>query len=224
MPKRTTVRFYSRQIPPLSPYAVRAMTDRPLLPLLGDEPRERSDAARNRELLLSAARELVEQCGYDAVTMDAVAARAGVGKGTVFRRFDSREGLMGALLNASESAWQESVMRGDPPLGPGADPMDRLLAFGRSRLDITLQHADLIRNAGFGGANRSFAAYSFAATHVRYLLGELGVRGDVALLAVALLAPLELPILDQQVRLEQIDVDRIHAGWADLAYRITRPA
>ena len=223
MPKRTTVRFYSRQIPPLSPYAVRAMTDRPLLPLLEDEPRERSDAARNRELLLSAARELVEQCGYDAVTMDAVAARAGVGKGTVFRRFDSREGLMGALLNASESAWQESVMRGDPPLGPGADPMDRLLAFGRSRLDITLQHADLIRNAGFGGANRSFAAYSFAATHVRYLLGELGVRGDVALLAVALLAPLELPILDQQVRLEQIDVDRIHAGWADLAYRITRP-
>ncbi len=200
------------------------MTDHPLLPLLGDEPRERSDAARNRELLLSAARELVEQCGYDAVTMDAVAARAGVGKGTVFRRFDSREGLMGALLNASESAWQESVMRGDPPLGPGADPMDRLLAFGRSRLDITLEHADLIRNAGFGGAHRSFAAYSFAATHVRYLLGQLGVRGDVALLAVALLAPLELPILDQQVRLEQIDVDRIHAGWADLAYRITRPA
>ena len=153
--------------------------------------------------------------------MDAVAAKAGVGKGTVFRRFDSREGLMGALLNVSESAWQASVMCGEPPLGPGAEPMDRLLAFGRSRLDITLQHADLIRNAGFGGANRSYAAYSFAATHVRHLLGELGVRGDIALLAVALLAPLELPILDQQVRIERIDVDRIHAGWADLAHRIT---
>lgn len=193
-----------------------------LLPLLGDPPPERSDAARNRESLLCAARELVVEQGYDAVTMDAVAARAGVGKGTVFRRFESRAGLMGALLNASESAWQESVMRGEPPLGPGAEPMDRLLAFGRSRLDIVLEHADLIRNAGFTGANRSFAAYSFAATHVRYLLGELQVRGDIALLAVALLAPLELPILDQQVRLERIDLDRIHAGWADLAYRITR--
>jgi AcrR family transcriptional regulator len=199
------------------------MTERQFLPLLGDEPRERSDAARNREALLRAARELVDECGYDAVTMDAVAAKAGVGKGTVFRRFESREGLMGALLNASESQWQDSVMRGDPPLGPGAEPMDRLLAFGRSRLDVTLEHADLIRNAGFGGANRSFAAYSFAATHVRYLLGELGVRGDIALLAVALMAPLELPILDQQVRIERIDVERIHAGWADLAHRITRP-
>jgi AcrR family transcriptional regulator len=215
------VRLYSGGLDGFSFYAEPAMTEHPLLPLLGDPPRERSDAARNREALLVAAQEIATTCGYDAVTMDAVAARAGVGKGTVFRRFQSREGLMGALLDASESAWQDSVMRGEPPLGPGAPPMDRLLAFGRSRLEIVLQHADLIRNAGFGGATRSFAAYSFAATHVRYLLGELGVRGDVALLAVALLAPLELPILDQQVRLEQIDVDRIHAGWADLAYRIT---
>lgn len=197
------------------------MTERPLLPLLGDPPPERSDAARNREALLRAAWELVEERGYDAVTMDAVAAKAGVGKGTVFRRFDSREGLMGALLNASESAWQASVMSGEPPLGPGAPPMDRLLAFGRSRLEVTLQHADLIRNAGFGGANRSFAAYSFAATHVRHLLNELGVGGDIPLLAVALMAPLELPILDQQIRIEQIDLERIHAGWADLAYRVT---
>jgi AcrR family transcriptional regulator len=197
------------------------MTDRPLLPLLGEPPRERSDAARNREALLRAAQEIAETCGYDAVTMDAVAARAGVGKGTVFRRFESREGLMGALLNASETEWQATVMSGPPPLGPGAPPMDRLLAFGRSRLDIVLQHADLIRNAGFSGANRSYAAYSFAATHVRYLLGELGVRGDIALLAVALMAPLELPILDQQVRIEHIDVDRIYAGWVDLAHRIT---
>lgn len=197
------------------------MTDRPLLPLLGDPPAERSDAARNREALLLAAQEIAETCGYDAVTMDAVAARAGVGKGTVFRRFDSRQGLMGALLNASEIAWQASVMGGDPPLGPGAEPMERLLAFGRSRLDLVLKHSDLIRNAGFDGANRSYAAYSFAATHVRYLLGELGVRGDIALLAVALMAPLELPILDQQVRIEGLDLDRVYAGWVDLAHRVT---
>ncbi|MGZ4448106.1 MAG: TetR/AcrR family transcriptional regulator [Nocardioides sp.] len=190
-----------------------------LLPLLDTPPAERADAARNREALLLAATRLVEHCGVDAVTMDAVAHEAGVGKGTVFRRFESREGLMAALLNFSETEWQAAVMSGPPPLGPGAEPWDRLLAFGRSRLETTIGHADLIRHAGRAGA-RSFAAYSFVAMHVRYLLGQLGVTGDLPLLATALMAPLEAPILDQQVRIEGIDVDRVYAGWVDLARRI----
>jgi AcrR family transcriptional regulator len=196
------------------------MSERPLLPLLGEPPPERRDAARNREALLVAAKQQIESCGIDGVTMDAVAARAGVGKGTVFRRFGSREGLMAALLNFSETEWQAAVIFGPPPLGPGAPPMDRLLAFGRSRLEATLQFADLIRAAGREGA-RSYAAYSFVATHVRYLMGELGVRGDIALLATALLAPFEVPILDQQVTIEGMDVDRIYEAWVDLAHRIT---
>lgn len=48
------------------------------------------DALRNRALLLDAARRLVAERGADAVTMDDVAAAAGVGKGTLFRRFGSR--------------------------------------------------------------------------------------------------------------------------------------
>jgi hypothetical protein len=111
------------------------------------------------------------------------------------------------------------VLSGPPPLGPGAPPFDRLLAFGRSRLEITLRHVDLIRHAGRAGT-RSYAAYSFAAMHARYLLGELRVGGDLPLLATALMAPLEAPILDQQVRIEGLDVDRVYAGWVDLARRI----
>lgn len=193
-------------------------TRRPL-PMLDAPPPERRDAARNREALLAAAQQLVDHCGVQAVTMEAVAAAAGVGKGTVFRRFESREGLMAALLNRSEATWQAEVMSGPPPLGPDAEPWDRLVAFGRSRLGVTLRHADLIRAAGRAGT-RSFAAYSFAATHVRYLLSRLGVTGDLPLLATALLAPLEIPILDQQVTIEGIELDRIHAGWVDLARRI----
>jgi AcrR family transcriptional regulator len=196
------------------------MSEGRLLPLLGDAAPERRDAARNREALLLAAQALVDQCGIDGVTMDAVAARAGVGKGTVFRRFGSREGLMAALLNFSETEWQASVISGPPPLGPGAPAMERLLAFGRSRLELNLRLADLIRAAGRAGS-RSYAAYSFVAMHTRHLMGELGVRGDIALLATALLAPLEVPILEQQVRIEGIDVDRIYGGWVDLAHRIT---
>lgn len=190
------------------------------LPLLGEPPVERSDAARNREALLAAAQELVrEQCGVQGVTMDAVAARAGVGKGTVYRRFESREGLMAALLNRSETDWQAAVMSGPPPLGPGAPPLERLLAFGHSRMEINLLHGDLIEAAGHAGA-RAFAAVSFAAMHVRYLLGELGVRGDVAYLATALLAPLESVILEQQTRTEHISPDRLRRGWDDLVRRV----
>jgi hypothetical protein len=112
------------------------------------------------------------------------------------------------------------VISGPPPLGPGAPPMERLLAFGRSRFETSLQFADLIRAAGAAGS-RSYAAYSFVAMHTRHLMAELGVRGDVALLSTALLAPLELPILDQQVRIEGIDVERIYHAWVDLAHRIT---
>jgi len=195
------------------------MSEHRLLPLVDTPTPERRDAARNREALLRAAQDLVERCGADAVTMDAVAAAAGVGKGTVFRRFHSREGLMAALLDHSETEWQAAVMSGPPPLGPGAEPWERLMAFGRSRVETTLLHADLIRQAGRAGT-RSFAAYSFAAMHVRYLLSQLRVTGDLPLLATALMAPLEAPVLDQQVRIEGIDQERLEAGWVDLARRI----
>jgi AcrR family transcriptional regulator len=192
-----------------------------LLPLADESPRERSDAARNREALLRAADELIDHCGIDGVTMDAVAAKAGVGKGTVFRRFESREGLMAALLNRSETEWQAQVISGPPPLGPGAPALDRLLAFGHSRMAINLKHARLIEAAG-RARERSYAAESFAAMHMRYLLAQLEVRGDTALLAAALLAPLEAIILVQQTERERIPLDRVRAGWDDLVRRVIR--
>jgi len=203
------------------------MPDRPLLPLLDGTPSERSDAAHNRSALLDAARCLVEREGATAVTVDAIAERAGVGKGTVFRRFGSRAGLMGALVNQIETDWQEQVIRGEPPLGPGAPPLERLLAVGHSRIDQHLRLAELLESAG-GSGGRNYASYSFVAMHVRYLLTELGVSGDLPLLATALLAPLEVPILLQQIQDEGMTVERIRAGWEDLVRRVvgdlTRPA
>lgn len=197
------------------------MSSHELLPILGQQPaRERSDAARNRDAVMCAAQALIDHCGVEAVTMDAVAEKAGVGKGTVFRRFGSRAGLMARLLDESEASWQAAVISGPPPLGPGAPPKERLLAFGRSRLEANLRHADLLLAAVGADTGRSYAAYSFTATHVRYLLGEIGVRGDIALLATALLAPLEVPILRQQTGVENMSVERIVAGWEDLVERV----
>lgn len=196
------------------------MSERRELPILGQDVRERSDAARNREALLVAAKRLVDDCGVDSVTTDAVAEAAGVGKGTVFRRFGSRAGLMAALLDQFESDWQASVIGGPPPLGPGAPARERLSAFGRSRLEQNLRGAALIRAANALPPARNYAVYSFAATHLRYLLDQLDVAGDIALLATALLAPLEVVILEQQIEIEGMSVERIAAGWEDLAARI----
>ena len=197
------------------------MPEPELLPILGQPPRERRDAARNRDAVMCAAQALIDHCGVESVTMDAVAEKAGVGKGTIFRRFGSRAGLMARLLDESEAAWQGAVISGPPPLGPGAPPKERLLAFGRSRVEANLRHADLLLAAEGADTGRSYAAYSFTATHVRYLLGEMGVHGDIALLATALLAPLEVPILRQQTGVENMSLDRIIAGWEDLVERVT---
>jgi AcrR family transcriptional regulator len=184
-------------------------------------PQERGDAARNRALLLDAARRLIAEKGADAVSMDDIAAAAGVGKGTVFRRFGSREGLMAAVLDHSETEWQAAVMGGPPPLGPGAPPMERLLAFGEARMLLNFKHAELIEAAGYPG-QRSLEALSFTTMHVRYLLGELGVEGDLPYLATALVAPLELIVLRQQADRDQISTTRIVAGWTDLVHRVVR--
>ena len=134
-----------------------------LLPLADDPAPERADAARNREAILAAALRLVRTRGVDCVTMDTVASEAGVGKGTLFRRFESREGLMAAVLNESEAGWQASVISGPPPLGPGAPPLDRLLAFGHSRLRTNVTHGALIKAAtGTSEVTRNIASVAGA--------------------------------------------------------------
>lgn len=58
----------------------------------------RADAERNRRLLLDAARELFAQRGLQ-VTLDDVAHHAGLGVGTAYRRFGTRETLIDALFD-----------------------------------------------------------------------------------------------------------------------------
>lgn len=192
---------------------------RPLPLLTGAPPAERADAARNRAALLDAAAELMAGCGVAALTMDAVAARAGVGKGTVFRRFGSREGLMASLLDHREQEWQASVISGPPPLGPGAPPLERLLAFGASRLRHHREQAELIEAAGRAWGE-NYAVLGFVSLHVRMLLAQLEVQGDVAYLATALVAPLAVPVLRQQIDAGGMTEAQVLAGWTELVHRV----
>ena len=86
----------------------------------------RADAARNRGLALAAAERLLRETGDPAaVSMDAVAAAAGVGKGTLFRRFGDRTGLLAALY-VERSEHLRSTL---PELvSASRDPVDRVVA------------------------------------------------------------------------------------------------
>ena len=117
----------------------------------GTIPTERADAARNRRHLLATAREMLAAHGASTLTMDGLAERAGLGKGTVFRRFGTRAGIFRALLDNAERAFQEQVLSGPPPLGPGAPPLDRLVAYGQARVAFLIEHADIARATLDGG-------------------------------------------------------------------------
>jgi AcrR family transcriptional regulator len=169
------------------------------LPVSDSTPSERGDAARNRALLLDAARRLISEYGAEAVTMDDVATGAGVGKGTLFRRFGSRAGLMIVLLDEDEKVEQQAFMFGPPPLGPGAPPLERLLAYGRERLRFTWDHRALLSDAGRDPQTQFNAPSTLHHTHVRMLLDAAGTTGDLDAQAEALLALLDADTVTHQV-------------------------
>lgn len=151
---------------------------------------ERVDAARNRRRILVAARLLVDTRGADAVTMGEVADAAGVGKGTLFRRFGDKAGLARALLDDCEWTLLTAVREGSPPLGPGAPPAERLVAFFDAYLGVLGANLDLMRVAetAHPGARYEAAAYRRWHGHVCALLREAGAPVDPTALAHLLLA------------------------------------
>jgi AcrR family transcriptional regulator len=113
------------------------------------EPRrERADAVRNRQAILLATEELLTRVRPEEISMEQVAAAAAVGKGTVFHRFGSRLGLMTALMQERALALQELVESGPPPLGPGAEPRERLLAFLDAVVEVVARNKGLLAALG----------------------------------------------------------------------------
>ena len=194
------------------------------LPVAGQAPRERRDAARNREAILAAAQRLFEQEGPAAVSMERVADEAGVGKGTIYRRFGDRASLATALLDASERELQETLIRGAAPLGPGAPPVERLVAFGHAWLDVLVRHGDIVLASEHGTVGTRFrsAVYASHRAHVILLLREARPEADAEYLADALLAALasELVLFLRTDR--GFELDRVKAGWTELVHSVAR--
>ncbi|WP_330347354.1 TetR/AcrR family transcriptional regulator [Streptomyces sp. NBC_00582] len=188
----------------------------------GDEPCLRADAARNRARLLDAAARLIAEHGAAGVTMEAVAAAADVGKGTVFRRFGDRTGLLMALLDHSEQKMQAAFLGGPPPLGPGAPPVERLRAFGIAALRRCVDELDL-QLAAEPAAERRYAvpARRVQHSHVVVLLRQTLPDADHELLAHTLMGYLNPVLVHHLTRQCGLSLARLENGWSDLVDRVT---
>uniref|UniRef100_A0AAU3GUN2 TetR/AcrR family transcriptional regulator n=1 Tax=Streptomyces sp. NBC_01401 TaxID=2903854 RepID=A0AAU3GUN2_9ACTN len=180
----------------------------------------RADAARNRALLMDAASRLLARCGAADLTMESVAAAAGVGKGTVFRRFKDRTGLLIALLDHREALLQAAFLSGPPPMGPDAPAAERLHAFGPALMRHERDHHELIL-ASRGDPLRTFEvpAQRLRHSHVTLLLRQARATGDPELLAYTLLGSIDAPLVHHLTCERGMSADQLEQGWHDLLDR-----
>ncbi|WP_433465173.1 TetR/AcrR family transcriptional regulator [Spirillospora sp. CA-128828] len=180
---------------------------------------ERADAARNREAILSAAADLFDREGVPDVSMSDIAAAAGVGKGTVFRRFGDRTALIQAVIEPRVSALRAAVESGPPPLGPGATPDEALHAYLDALFDFVRANRGLIRALEHRGPYAYYAnpASRFWIEELARRLGRARPGDDADYLAHAVFTALRADVIDYLVTARDVAPERIRAGLHTLA-------
>ena len=153
--------------------------------------RERADALKNRARILEAARKVMKKRSLEELCMDELAALAGVGKGTLYRRFEDKQALLHALLDDDERVLQEDVKQrfavaSRDARGAAVELLDRLFAF-------VVDHAHVLAAAeasARGGARYTCAPYAWRHSVIAHHLVRAGVAegGASAQLADMLLA------------------------------------
>jgi AcrR family transcriptional regulator len=120
---------------------------------LGEVPLRAAGNARER--ILVAAYELFSRWGIQAVGVDAIIARSGVARQTLYRHFSSKEELVLAFLARREDLWTKGWVE-DGSAARASDPRERLLAIfdlfdawfhrpdfeGCSFINVVLEHPD----------------------------------------------------------------------------------
>ncbi|MGW0569831.1 TetR/AcrR family transcriptional regulator [Streptomyces tauricus] len=188
-----------------------------------DSSRLRADAARNHVRLLDAAAQIVREHGLKQLTMEAVATAAGVGKGTVFRRFGDRTGLMQALLQHSEDTFQAAHLSSLDQADGRDEAIKQLRAFGVAAIRRFAQEMELQLAAEPSPHQR----YRRAPRHsyherISVLLSLAAPRADAELLSHALLAYLEPALLWHLSNQCNLPLQRLERSWLELVSRVTQ--
>jgi AcrR family transcriptional regulator len=190
------------------------------LPVLEEPPApRRADATRNAARILETCERLFLERGVEKVSMDDIAAEAGVGKGTLFRHFGDRAGLARAVIGERTRLFQEEMIRGEPPLGPGAPARDRLIAFVAGLAMLMERHGELMRTAEATGPDAD-AVYRFYRTHIELLVREADPEADSEFIADALLAMMTARMFLYMRIARELPLERIVEGWTDVVRRL----
>ncbi|MBT2415914.1 TetR/AcrR family transcriptional regulator [Streptomyces sp. ISL-12] len=163
------------------------------------ERKPRKDAERNRAAVLAAADELFARCTRpEDVTMADVAAAAGVGKGTLFRAYGDRTGLIRALYAARLEPVARAVEEGPPPLGPATDPRLRVPALLDALLCFKLDHRHLALALEGDGSDSPYRAEHYGYWHslLKTVLDRVPGFDDDGFAAHALLAAVRADLVE----------------------------
>jgi len=100
----------------------------------------RADARRNYQRLLAAAGTAFAERGADDVSLEEIARRAGVGIGTLYRHFPTRQALLEAVYRDQVDALEVLVaelLQSDSPGAALAEWLAALMAFGKAKRSLT---------------------------------------------------------------------------------------
>ncbi|MGB3635697.1 MAG: TetR/AcrR family transcriptional regulator [Rubrobacteraceae bacterium] len=164
---------------------------------------ERRDAAESRRKVLGAARTLFEERGVEDVSMYEVGRVAGVGQGTLYRRYEHKGALCAALLHERMGDFSEEVRnRLEKDGGPALDQLEYLLVRLARFNEENASLLGAIRDAA--GGVRRFGMYRNPFYQwLRATVSALLKRGaerceippvDIEYLSDAILAPLNIDL------------------------------
>ncbi|MFF3706382.1 TetR/AcrR family transcriptional regulator [Streptomyces phaeochromogenes] len=163
------------------------------------ERRPRKDAARNRAAVLAAADTLFTECeSPEDVTMADIATAAGVGKGTLFRAFGDRTGLIRALYATRLEPVRSAVEEGPPPLGPDTSPLQRVPALLDALLCFKLDNRHLALALEATGSDSPYQAEHYERWHslLRSALEQIPGLTNSDFTAHALLATVRADLVE----------------------------
>ncbi|MFI1252534.1 TetR/AcrR family transcriptional regulator [Streptomyces netropsis] len=176
---------------------------------------ERADALRNREAVLAAADALFAQSSSPhSVSMDDIAEAAGVGKGTLFRRFGDRAGLISALIASRLEPLQQAAQEAQD--ADRSSPRQRVMDLLDASLRFKIENRHLMSAAEHAGLSSPYQAGHYGWWHetLRLALDHVPGVHDADFTAHALLAAIRADLVAHLIDDQEMAPEDLRASLA----------
>ena len=173
---------------------------------------------RSRDNLLRAATRRFAERGFSATSIDDVCRDAGVVKSAVYWHFESKEGLLAAVLEETATAWIDGILASVHQTGDPRERLSRAVAGMRDLVEtrpalLRLLQSMLLERTGENAETRAVLVRVF--DHARAALTDgiaevIGIRPPgLATIAALVLASLDGIFLQHQLRRDPAELDRL---------------